>query len=151
MINILSAIGFVAGGIAAIAAGDRLERKYQIAIASAGMSVGFILRGFLVYDFGGLVVAGFIAFFSNAWLITSLLAYTAENFPTRIRSSATGLVEGSSRGIAAIAPFIFVALQAQGFLTVMTSISLFSFAGAGLMLAFGIRTKGQSLEKLSQG
>lgn len=149
-INILSAIGFVAGGIMAVVAGDRLERKYQIAIASAGMSVGFILRGLLVQDYGGLVAAGFVAFFSNAWLITSLLAYTAENFPTRIRSSATGIVEGSSRGIAAIAPFIFVALQPQGFLTVMTGIAIFSFIGAGVMLAFGIKTRGQSLEKLSR-
>ncbi len=148
-INILSAIGFVAGGIMAIIAGDRLERKYQIAIAGAGMSIGFILRGLLVQDYGGLVAAGFVAFFSNAWLITSLLAYTAENFPTRIRSSATGLVEGSSRGIAAIAPFIFVALQPLGFMTVMAGISVFSFIGAGAMLAFGIKTRGQSLEKLS--
>lgn len=150
-INILSAIGFVAGGIAAIIAGDKLERKYQIAIAAAGMSIGFILRGLLVQDYGGLVAAGFVAFFSNAWLITSLLAYTAENFPTRIRASATGIAEGSSRGIAAIAPFIFVALQPQGFMTVMAGIALFSFVGAGIMLAFGIRTKGQSLEKLSHG
>jgi putative MFS transporter len=150
-INILSAIGFVAGGIVAIIAGDKIERKYQIAIAAAGMSTGFILRGLLVQDYGGLVAAGFVAFFSNAWLITSLLAYTAENFPTRIRASATGIAEGSSRGIAAIAPFIFVALQPQGFMTVMAGIALFSFVGAGIMLAFGIKTKGQSLEKLSHG
>jgi putative MFS transporter len=148
-INILSAIGFVAGGIMAIIAGDKLERKYQIAIAAAGMSIGFILRGLLVQDYAGLVAAGFVAFFSNAWLITSLLAYTAENFPTRVRSSATGIVEGSSRGIAAIAPFIFVALQPLGFMTVMGGISVFSFIAAGVMLAFGIKTKGQPLEKLS--
>jgi putative MFS transporter len=149
-INILSAIGFVAGGIMAVIAGDRLERKYQIAIAAIGMSAGFILRGLLVQDFAGLVIAGFVAFFSNAWLITSLLAYTAENFPTRIRSSATGIVEGSSRGIAAIAPFIFVALQPYGFATVMNGIAVFSFVGAGVMLALGIKTRGQPLEKLSQ-
>ncbi|HEX6067883.1 MAG TPA: MFS transporter [Nitrososphaera sp.] len=149
-INILSAIGFVAGGVLAIVVAEKIERKHQIAIASFGMSIGFILRGFLVHDYGGLVFAGFVAFFANAWLITSLLAYTAENFPTRIRSSATGIVEGSSRGIAAIAPFIFVMLQPQGFMIVMAGIAIFSFIASGVILAFGRKTRDQSLEKLTE-
>jgi MFS family permease len=139
----------VAGGIVAIVLADRVERKYQIVAASAILSVGFILLGLLVADFNGLVLAGFIAFFANAWVVTALLTYTAENFPTRIRSSATGIVEGSSRGLAAISPFIFVALQPQGFMTVMMGIAAFSFIGAGAMLAFGMKTKGQPLEKLT--
>lgn len=148
-ITLLGGTGFVAGGIMAIFLGDKVERKYQIAMASVILSVGFILRGLLVHDFGGLVFAGFVAFFANAWIITALLTYTAENFPTRIRSFATGIVEGSSRGIAALSPFIFVSLQPQGFLPLMAEISVFSFVGAGIMVAFGIKTKGKPLEKLA--
>lgn len=148
-INILGGIGFAVGGIMAIVMADKMERKYQVAIACLAMSTGFILRGLLIHDFTGLVLAGFIAFFSNAWLVMALLAYTAENFPTRIRSSAAGIVEGSSRGLAAIAPFIFVMLQPYGFIAVMTGVAAFSLAGAGVMMAFGRRTRGESLEKLS--
>ncbi|WP_415280615.1 MFS transporter [Candidatus Nitrososphaera sp. FF02] len=149
-VNLLGSLGFVAGGIAAIVLADRVERKYQIAIAGFLLSIGFVLRGIFIQDYAGLVFAGFVAFFANAWFVTAMLTYTSENFPTRVRSSATGIVEGSSRGIAAIAPFIFVALQPYGFATVMNGIAVFSFVGAGVMLALGIRTRGQPLEKLSQ-
>jgi putative MFS transporter len=149
-INLLSGVGFVAGGTAAILLADKMERKHQIALASLGLSIGFIMRGFLVNDFGGLVFAGFIAFFSNAWVVTALLVYTAENFDTRIRSSAAGIVEGSSRGLAALAPLIFIALQPHGFMNVMLGIALFSLVGACLVMLFGIRTRGQPLEGLSR-
>ncbi|MGI0021185.1 MAG: MFS transporter, partial [Nitrososphaera sp.] len=78
-INLLSGIGFVAGGAAAILLADRKERKYQVAIAGFMLGVGFVLRGLLVGDYGGLVIAGFIAFFANAWIVTALLTYTAES------------------------------------------------------------------------
>lgn len=148
-INLLSGIGFVTGGAVAILLADRLERKYQIAIASFALGLGYLLRGLLVGDFAGLVFAGFIAFFANAWVVTALLAYTAENFPTRIRSSAAGIVEGSSRGIAATSPFIFLLLDAYGFLTTMAGIAMFAFVAVGITIAFGRRTRGQSLEVLA--
>ena len=99
-INTLSSIGFVAGGLLSLSLAEKFERKHQIAIASSIMSIAFILRGFLIDNFNGLVTAGFIAFASNAWLISSLLAYTSESFPTKIRSFASGIVEGISRGVA---------------------------------------------------
>ncbi|WP_337861488.1 MFS transporter [Nitrososphaera sp.] len=150
LINILGGIGFVAGGLASVVMAERMERKYQIATASFVMSIGFVLRGLFVADFAGLTLAGFIAFFGNAWLVTSLLAYTAEIFPTRIRSFASGVVEGSGRALAAVAPFIFVALQPYGFFNLMIGMSAFSFAGAALIAAFGMQTRGRSLENLNR-
>lgn len=149
-INLLASIGFAAGGAMAIFAGDRIERKYQIAIASVVLSAGFILRGLFVQDFNGSVAAGFIAFFANAWVVTALLVYTAENFRTKIRSSAAGIVEGSARGLAAVAPFVFVLLQPFGFLNIMLGLAAFSFVGTGVIMALGKHTKGQSLEKLTE-
>ncbi|MGI0020302.1 MAG: hypothetical protein ACREAY_07505, partial [Nitrososphaera sp.] len=120
-----------------------------VAIAGFMLSVGFVLRGLLVGDYGGLVIAGFIAFFANAWIVTALLTYTAESFPTRVRSSAAGIVEGGSRGLAAVAPFVFITLQPAGFMTMMSGIAAFSFAAAAVAI-FGMRTCGQSLEKLNR-
>ena len=148
-INLLSGIGFVAGGAAAILLADRMERKYQVALAGLLLGIGFVMRGLLVGDYAGLVVAGFVAFFANAWIVTALLTYTAESFPTRVRSSAAGIVEGGSRGLAAVAPFVFITLQPAGFMATMSGIAAFSFAAAAVAV-FGMRTRGQSLEKLNR-
>jgi MFS transporter, putative metabolite:H+ symporter len=149
-INTLSSIGFVAGGLLSLLFAEKFERKHQIAIASSIMSIAFILRGFLIDNFNGLVTAGFIAFASNAWLISSLLAYTSESFPTKIRSFASGIVEGISRGVAALGPIFFVLLQPYGFLNLMTAISLFSLIAVVMIILFGLHTRGKSLEEISR-
>jgi MFS transporter, putative metabolite:H+ symporter len=149
-INTLSSIGFVAGGLLSLSLAEKIERKHQIAIASSIMSIAFILRGFLIDSYNGLVCAGFIAFASNAWLISSLLAYTSESFPTKIRSFGSGIVEGISRGLAALGPIVFVLLQPYGFLNVMVAISLFSLIAAVLIKLFGLHTRGKSLEEISK-
>ena len=149
-INILSSIGFVAGGLLSLSLAEKMERKHQIAIASSIMSIGFILRGFLIDSYNGLVLAGFIAFASNAWLISCLLAYTSESFPTKIRSFASGIVEGISRGLGALGPIFFVLLQPYGFLNLMLAISLFSLIAVVLIMLFGLHTRGKSLEEISK-
>jgi len=150
LINVLASTGFVAGGLWSIAAGDKFERKYQIAVASAIMAIAFILRGVLIQDYSGLVISSFIAFWANAWLITTLITYTGENFPTRIRSTGTGIVEGIGRLIASSGPFIFVALQPFGFLSLMVGLSLFPLLASIIMIAVGRNTLGLSLEKLNR-
>jgi putative MFS transporter len=149
-INTLSSIGFVAGGLLSLLLAEKLERKHQIAIASSIMSMAFILRGILIDNYNGLVAAGFIAFASNAWLISSLLAYTSESFPTKIRSFASGIIEGISRGVAALGPIFFVLLQPYGFLNLMTAISLFSLIAVIMIILFGMHTRGKSLEEISK-
>lgn len=148
-INIISGIGFIVGGILSILIAERIERKYQISAAGGIMASGFILRGLLVDDYTGLVSAGFIAFAANAWLVSNLYTYTAESFPTKIRSFGFGTIEGTSRALSSIGPFIFVFLQPSGFMNTMVVISLFSCAAAAIVLR-GPRTRGQSLESLNK-
>ena len=148
-INIISGMGFVVGGALSILISERVERKYQISAAGAIMAVGFILRGLFIDDFVGLVAAGFVAFAANAWLVSNLYAYTAESFPTRIRSFGFGTVEGTSRALSSIGPFIFIFLQPSGFMNIMIVISLFAFAAAVAILG-GPRTRSRSLENLNK-
>ena len=150
-INTLSSIGFVAGGLLSLPLADKMERKHQIAIVSSIMSIAFILRGFLIDNYNGLVVAGFIAFASNAWLISSLLAYTSESFPTRVRSFSSGIVEGISRGLAALGPILFVLFQPLGFLNLMIVIASFSMIATVIITIYGSKTRGKSLEEISSG
>ena len=149
-INIFSSIGFVAGGVLTLPLADRIERKHQIAIASTIMSIAFILRGFLIDNYNGLVVAGFIAFASNAWLISSLLAYTSESFPTKVRSFSSGIIEGTSRGLAAVGPILFVLFQPSGFLNLMIIIASFSLIAAVIITIYGSKTSRKSLEEITR-
>jgi putative MFS transporter len=149
-INMLSSIGFVAGGLLSVLIAEKMERKHQIAIASGIMSIAFILRGFLIDNYNGLVVAGFIAFASNAWLISSLLAYTSESFPTKIRSFGSGIVEGISRGLAALGPIVFIVFQPLGFFNLMIVIASFSLISVVMITVYGSNTRGKSLEEISR-
>ena len=113
------------------------------------MTIIFFLRGFLIDNYNGLVVAGFIAFASNVWLISSLLAYTSESFPTKVRSFSSGIVEGISRGLSAIGPILFVLFQPLGFLNLMIIIASFSLIATVIITIYGSKTRGKSLEKIS--
>ena len=149
-INVLASTGFVAGGLWSIAFADKIERRYQIAVASVTMGVAFILRGALIQDYFGLVISSILVFGANAWLITSLIAYTGENFPTRIRSTGTGIVEGAGRLIATTGPLIFVFLQPLGFFYLMVGLSIFPLLASIIMISCGRNTLNASLDILNK-
>jgi MFS family permease len=111
----IASAGFVAGGICSLLVADKIERKYQIAFASVVMGAAFILRGIFIDHYDGLVISSFIAFGANACLITSLIMYTGESFPTKIRSTCSGIVEGIGRLVATTEPLIFIMLEPFGF------------------------------------
>lgn len=148
-VNMIASSGFVAGGICSLIVADRIERKYQIAFSCAIMGLAFVLRGIFIQDYFGLVISSFMAFGANAWMISNLITYTAENFPTQIRSTCSGIVEGLGRLIATIGPFVFIMLVTLGFFNLMVGLSLFSFVAGILVLLLGRNTLNLSLEKLS--
>ncbi|MGA7900045.1 MAG: hypothetical protein WCA39_14415 [Nitrososphaeraceae archaeon] len=130
---------------------DKFERKYQFVIAALiMMGFAFILRGLLIHDYVALGLAGFIGFASNSWLIASLFTYTAENFPTSIRSIDSGAVEGLGSALAAIGPIIFVLLHPYGFLSIMTDLAFFLSVAAAVIILLGNRSVGISLEQLNK-
>jgi len=148
-VNMIATSGFVAGGICSLIIADRIERKYQIALSCALMGMAFILRGIFIQDYLGLVISSFMAFGANAWLISNLLTYTAENFPTEIRSTCSGIVEGAGRLIATVGPFVFIMLVTFGFFNLMVGLAAFSFVAAIVVLLLGRNTLNLSLEKLN--
>ena len=148
-VNMIASSGFVAGGICSLIVADRIERKYQIAFSCAIMGLAFVLRGIFIQDYVGLVISSFMAFGANAWMVSNLITYTAENFPTQIRSTCSGIVEGLGRLIAPIGPFIFIMLVTLGFFNLMVGLSLFSFVAGILVLLLGRNTLNLSLEKVS--
>jgi len=87
----------------------------------------------------------FVGFFNlGAW--GAVYPYTAELFPTRVRSTAFGMVEGFGKGAAIGGPYLFGALIDWTGDTVwsLVFIALVMVVGAVAML-FGRETRGTKL------
>jgi putative MFS transporter len=93
------------------------------------------------------VVALFFVGFFNLGAWGAVYPYTAELFPTRIRSTAFGMVEGVGKGAAIAGPYIFGHLEeATGSTTwSLTFIALVMAAGGLVALLLGRETRGQKL------
>jgi MFS transporter, putative metabolite:H+ symporter len=141
----LSALSQFPGYAAAIWLVERIGRKPTLA--------AFLLLGgvsafaFAIADSTPMYVAAlfFVGFFNlGAW--GAVYPYTSELFPTRLRSSAFGLVEGVGKGAAIAGPYIFGNLLDATGDTVwsLTFVAAVMVAGAFVAL-LGRETRGKKL------
>lgn len=142
----LSAVSQFPGYAAAIWLVERVGRKPTLVafLALGGVSA----YAFAVSDSAPQYVAAlfFVGFFNlGAW--GAVYPYTSELFPTRLRASAFGMVEGVGKGAAIGGPYLFGALIDWSGDTVwsLTFVALVMVAGAVVML-FGPETRGRALE-----
>ena len=142
----LSALSQFPGYFTSIWLVERIGRKPTLA--------AFLLLGgvsayaFAVADSAAALAAAlfFVGFFNlGAW--GAVYPYTAELFPSRLRSSAFGMVEGVGKGAAIGGPYLFGALIDWTGSTVwsLTFVALVMVLGAVVVL-FGRETRGQRLE-----
>jgi MFS transporter, putative metabolite:H+ symporter len=142
----LSALSQFPGYGAAIWLVERIGRKPTL--------VTFLLLGgvsayaFAVADNVTVYVIAlfFVGFFNlGAW--GAVYPYTAELFPTRIRSTAFGMVEGVGKGAAIAGPYIFGHLEeATGGTTwSLTFIALVMAGGGVIAMLLGRETRGHKL------
>jgi putative MFS transporter len=142
----LSALSQFPGYAAAIWLVERIGRKPTLAAF-------LILGGISAYAFSAADTRGvyitalfFVGFFNlGAW--GAVYPYTAELFPTRLRSSAFGLMEGVGKAAAIAGPYIFGHLKdATGSTTwSLTFIAIVMAAGGLVAAAFGRETRGREL------
>ena len=88
----------------------------------------------------------FVGFFNlGAW--GAVYPYTAENFPTRLRSSAFGVMEGVGKAAAIAGPYIFGHLKdvTGGTTWSLTFIAIVMAAGGVVAAFFGRETRGEHL------
>ncbi|HEX5467667.1 MAG TPA: MFS transporter [Gaiellaceae bacterium] len=142
----LSALCQFPGYAASIWLVERIGRKPTLTIflALGGLSA----LAFALADSQAVLIAAlfFVGFFNlGAW--GAVYPYTAELFPTRMRSSAFGMAEGVGKGAAIGGPYLFGALIDWTGDTVWSLIfvALVMVAGAFVTL-FGRETRGQKLE-----
>jgi putative MFS transporter len=142
----LSALAQFPGYAAAIWLVERIGRKPTLA--------GFLVLGgisayaFAVADTSGVYITAlfFVGFFNlGAW--GAVYPYTAENFPTRLRSSAFGVMEGVGKAAAIAGPYIFGHLKdvTGGTTWSLTFIAIVMAVGGVIAAAFGHETRGEHL------
>ena len=142
----LSALSQFPGYAAAIWLVERIGRKRTLAAF-------LVLGGVSAYAFAAadtesvyITALFFVGFFNlGAW--GAVYPYTAELFPTRLRSSAFGLMEGVGKAAAIAGPYIFGNLKdATGSTTwSLTFIAIVMAAGGVVAGLFGRETRGQAL------
>jgi putative MFS transporter len=131
---------FIAGFLS-----DRWERKYWVTIlaviiATFGLLYGATFQTILIVTFGGLMTMSIQAF------APLLYAYTAECFPTEVRSSGTGFTYGVGRLSNAFGPLLIAFLfTSYGYQSVFVYIALCWLVVAITVGLTGPRTRGKSL------
>src|SRR5919204_3557957 len=143
----LSALSQFPGYAAAIWLVERIGRKPTLAtfLLLGGLSA----YAFAVADSQAVYVTAlfFVGFFNlGAW--GAVYPYTSETFPTRLRSSAFGVMEGVGKAAAIAGPYIFGALKdannGKTFWS-LTFVAIVMAVGGLIAAAFGRETKGRSL------
>jgi len=143
------AIANPVGPLLGMLVADRMERKWQI--VSAGAGVGVFMFLFARENAPALLIAlGVMVTLSNNWMSFAFHNYQAELFPTRIRSRAVGFVYAWSRVSAAFAGPAIAICHARGG---TPAVALFIGGSMTLMViaigAFGRRTRNRTLEEIS--
>jgi MFS transporter, putative metabolite:H+ symporter len=143
----LSALSQFPGYAAAIWLVERIGRKPTLAVF-------LLLGGLSGYAFAAadsatvyVISLFFVGFFNlGAW--GALYPYTSELFPTRVRASAFGMLEGVGKGAAIAGPYIFGHLRdaTGGTFWPLTFIALVMAGGGVVASVLGQETRGRRLE-----
>lgn len=125
---------------------DFFERKYTSTLAN-------LLSGVLVISwpfFVGIpfLAIGFTIMFFQGFKFPTTYAYTAENLGTKIRTLGYGIADGIGHLGGAIGPIIMAILYSYNIQVSYFVVGVMSVISALLIITFGIRTKGKSLEEL---
>jgi putative MFS transporter len=146
----LIAIAAPFGPLLAYSLADRLERKWQIVLASSGVAVFGVLFGQMTAA-PVLIALGMLVTMSNNILSYSLHAYQAELYPTRIRALAVGFVYSWSR-----LSVVFSAFAIAFILDRFGVPGVFTFIAGSMAIVvlaigcFGPRTNKLALEAISK-
>ncbi|MGB9858541.1 MAG: MFS transporter [Moorellaceae bacterium] len=142
--------GIPFGHVSAALVSDRGGRKIPLAIYSIINGLAYIVCGFMALPVV-VTAALFISRVFGGGSASMLYTYLAECYPTHVRSNAVGLLMGSSRVIAAVAVLIVPpVLRAYGWLGIHLLNAAIILIPAIIVLIWGERTSGRTLEELNK-
>ena len=145
----VSFIGYPLGSLISIPLMKRFERKYLIMATVVVMAVCGVLFATVSVP-AMIVVLGLLTtaasnVFSNAYHV-----YQAEIFPSDVRATAVGWTYSVSRLSSAALPFILIPVLNHYGATTMFAVVLVALAAAiAVLVPFGPRTTGRSLDEIN--
>ena len=149
VVSFLITLAFPIGPLLSIAIAEKYERKWQIVAAAVGTAVFGMLFATHTASLG-LVLLGILIILMNSLLGYNSHAYQSELFPTRMRARAVGFVYSWGRLSTAFTSLVIGFLfQRFGTTGVFVFIALAMFAVVVSVGVFGPRTRGLTLEQIS--
>jgi MFS transporter, putative metabolite:H+ symporter len=141
-------LGYPLGAVAMAALADRFERKLLMLASSLVWLVGMLLIGTLA-DEAVLVIGSFLGALGLGLWLQVAYTYTAENFPTRARSTGFAISDGVGHGGGAVGGLVLPHVVAgASFFTGFAGIGV-TGALAGVVSLFGPSSSGRRLEDMS--
>jgi putative MFS transporter len=142
-------LGAPLGALVAVVFADRFERKYTIATAAVLIAVCGLLYG-LSFEPPLIVGFGFMVGMLTQTFATLLYSYTPEQFPTDLRTSATGFCYGAGRLANVANAFVIAAIYSDfGYIAVFCYIGGAWALTAVTTMAFGPKTTWRNLETIN--
>jgi putative MFS transporter len=144
----LTAIGYPLGSLLLALVADRVQRRTLTIAASIGVAVTGSVFG-LAESAWLIVVAGGLTTMLSVIQATVSRAYTAEMFPTAVRSTVIGRSYALSRLVAAVLPFVALpVLAAFGAAVLYASSAVLILAMSVSVALLGPRTNAAQLETI---
>ncbi len=142
-------IGYPLGAVIMIYTSDRYERKHVIFGATVVWFIAMLIMAtkltYLLY-FGS-----FMAALGLGMYLQVAYTFTAENYPTRARSSGFGLTDGIGHGGGALGAILLPILVASySWATGFVFIGVTGLLAGILILVFGAKVSRRNLEDISQ-
>jgi putative MFS transporter len=138
-------LGGLPGALIASIVSDRWQRKWWITIFTLVIGACGLLYG-TTFNIVYIVIFGFLVTMFIQCFAPILYAYTAECFPTEVRSSGTGFTYGVGRLANAFAqPVIAFLFMSYGYLSVFVYIAACWLMVSLTVGLFGPKTSGRSL------
>jgi len=149
LFSALSFLGYPIGSALSIPIMERVQRKWLIVAAAAGMAVFGLAfghaTGSVAIPLLGFCYTAISNVFSNAYH-----TYQAEIFPTSLRATAAGTGYSLSRLATAAMPYLLLPLlDAQGATAVFLVVALAMVLLILITAVFGPRTTGRSVDEIS--
>jgi len=125
---------------------DYLERKYSSSLAN--LISGILMMAWPFFTGLPFLAIGFIIMFFQGFKFPTMYAYTAENLGTKIRTLGYGIADGIGHLGGAVGPVIMALLYLENVSVSYVTTGIMVIISASLIMAFGIKTKGKSLQDL---
>jgi Arabinose efflux permease len=145
----LASWGIPVGDFSASLVSDKGGRKIPICIFMLICGIAVLVQGSSLNPWV-IVIGMFGMRIFGGGAISMIYTYLAENFPTRIRNNAVGMIFGTSRLMSSVAQLTVAGLFATyGWFGINVIDAFICFIPAIIILIWGEKTSGRSLEDIS--